>query len=202
MFDILVSDPNCEDLDLFEVTAQDTLPDDNYSNTTIEWTLNRFNVQPANPCADDIIYSCQAFGGGTDEDRAALCHSFIGIYPDVNAGKLSLRVDTDDFLTDKYPPGTYTFLITATSQDPTQPTQVATLSWNLINPCSPATRFELTQPPAYTYTIGDAALTAALPQIIVEPQYCLQKISFDLLQTSGSLLPIVTNVNEKIDFTV
>ena len=58
MFDILVSDPNCEDLDLFEVTAQDIIPNDNYSGATFEWTLNRFSVEPANPCADDIIYSC------------------------------------------------------------------------------------------------------------------------------------------------
>jgi len=88
----------CIGLNTFEAVGQDNLPDDEYSETVYEFSLNRFTIEPS-VCTDTVTYECTSVVGPPDGNdntdyTSALCSNFDGIFdadaPQLSDGKLTV----------------------------------------------------------------------------------------------------------------
>lgn len=107
----------------FAVTSQTDPDDDNYSETTVTFTLTPFTITP-DACISTETYECTAVSGpadvnGNTDYKSRLCPqgSFDGVLDGTpDEGTLDLIAYKSEFLDDTLPVGDYTFTITATTE--------------------------------------------------------------------------------------
>lgn len=128
---------------LFTYTAvdQDNVDDDDYSNNAVDWSLNRFTVEPAF-CIPTVTYEITSIVDVSDTSFLAKFQSSFDVTFDSDGdaladGTAALTATTLDYTSGDVPPGVYTFTVESTSKNGTKLSK--TFTWTLIDPCGPPT---------------------------------------------------------------
>ena len=115
-------------------------------------------------------------------------------------GQIDFTSTNADYTGTAYPPGTYTFTITATVTD-SSPAVTAdfTVTLTVTDPCDPPTSITAPVPGAVdqSYTLSDPAATYTVPEFDIVPSICPIVYSFtiDSLPSGGN--PVVETGNER-----
>ena len=123
----------------FTSTTQTNPASDKYTGNDITFTLTPFTITP-DYC--DISYACDSITFENGATSSITCSDLIpagGLFGLAGAGgSLTYSIDTTKYLSENYPPGTYTVTVEGTGDhsDPPQ-ARTATFTFTLVDPCNP-----------------------------------------------------------------